>query len=69
MAPLVTPNASGGLTASDTSGLIDPDILSQFNITLDYGHQSITFQKNHRYGRQEIVASRAFGLGVARYHS
>jgi C-terminal processing protease CtpA/Prc len=43
---------SGGLTASNISGLIGPDILSQFNITLDYGRQSITFQKNHRYGRR-----------------
>jgi hypothetical protein len=43
---------SGGLTASDTAGLIGPDILRQFNITFDYGRQSITLQKNHRYGNR-----------------
>jgi predicted aspartyl protease len=43
---------SGVLTASDTSGLIGPDILSQFNITLDYSRQSITLEKNHHYGKR-----------------
>jgi predicted aspartyl protease len=44
--------ASGAPTASDTSGLIGADILRQFNITLDYGHQSILFQKNRDYGKR-----------------
>lgn len=43
---------SGGLTYSDTSGLIGPDILCQFNITFDYSHQSINFQKNHDYAKR-----------------
>jgi predicted aspartyl protease len=42
---------TGGLTVSDTAGLIGPDILSRFSITFDYGRQSITFQKNHSYGK------------------
>jgi predicted aspartyl protease len=43
---------TGGLTLSDTAGLIGPDILSRFSITFDYGRQSITFQKNHYYGKR-----------------
>ena len=43
---------SGGLTASDTAGLIGPDILRQFDITFDYGRQSITLQKNAHYGER-----------------
>lgn len=43
--------ASGALKSSDdAAGLIGSDILRQFNITFDYGRESITFQKNHRYG-------------------
>jgi hypothetical protein len=43
---------SGGLTASDTAELIGPDILRQFNITFDYGRQSITFKKNRYFGKR-----------------
>jgi predicted aspartyl protease len=43
---------SGVLTTSDTAGLIGPDILRQFNITFDPGRQSITFRKNHHYGKR-----------------
>jgi hypothetical protein len=41
---------SGGTTASDTAGVIGSDILRQFNITFDYGSQTITFEKNDHYG-------------------
>jgi predicted aspartyl protease len=44
--------ASGALTASDTSGLIGADILRQFHIILDYSRHSITFQKNRHYGKR-----------------
>ena len=45
--------ASGTLKSSDdAAGLIGSDILRQFKITLDYGRKSITFQKNHHYGKR-----------------
>jgi hypothetical protein len=54
---------SGGLTASDTAGLIGPDILRQFNITFDYGRQSIMFQKNHHYGKRSTFDRVGVWLG------
>jgi len=54
---------SGGLTASDTSGLIGPDILSQFNITSDYGRQSITFQENRHFGKRSTFDRVGVWLG------
>ena len=54
---------SGGLTTSDTSGLIGPDILSQFNITFDYGRQSITFQKNRHFGKRSTFDRVGVWLG------
>jgi len=54
---------SGGLTASDTSGLIGPDILSQFNITFDYSRQSITFQKNRHFGKRSTFDRVGVWLG------
>jgi hypothetical protein len=42
----------GGLTTPDAAGLIGADILRQFDITLDYGRQSITFEKNRQYGKR-----------------
>src|ERR1700733_12723530 len=54
---------TGGLTASDTAGLIGPDILRQFNITFDYGRQSITFEKNHHYGERSTFDRVGLWLG------
>jgi Aspartyl protease/PDZ domain len=54
---------SGGLTASDTAGLIGPDILRQFNITFDYGRQSIAFQRNHRHGKRSTFDRVGMWLG------
>jgi hypothetical protein len=54
---------SGALTASDISGLIGPDILSQFNITFDYGRQSITFRKNRNYGKRSAFDRVGVWLG------
>jgi C-terminal processing protease CtpA/Prc len=54
---------TGGLTASDTAGLIGPDILRQSNITFDYGHQSITFEKNHHYGKRSTFDRVGVWLG------
>jgi hypothetical protein len=54
---------TGGLTASDTAGLIGPDILRQFKITFDYSRQSITWQKTHRYGKRSTFDRVGVWLG------
>jgi len=54
---------SGGLMASDTAGLIGADILRQFNITFDYGRESVTFQKNHHYGSRSTFDRVGVWLG------
>jgi hypothetical protein len=54
---------ASGLTASDTAGLIGPDILRQFKITFDYGRQSITFEKNRHYGKRSTFDRVGLWLG------
>jgi hypothetical protein len=44
---------TGLTTSSAMAGLIGPDVLSQFDLTVDYSRNRLIFEKNKRYGRRD----------------
>ena len=44
---------TGLTTSSATAGLIGPDLLSQFDLIIDYARTRIIFEKNKNYGRRD----------------
>ena len=44
---------AGATTSSAMAGLIGPDVLAQFDLTGDYPHSRIIFEKNQQYGQRD----------------
>src|SRR4029077_15543494 len=55
---------TGLTTSAGMAGLIGPDVLSQFDLTVDYPHNRLIFEKNEHYGRR--ASSDPAGMGVGR---
>jgi len=47
------------------AGLIGPDVLSQFDVTFDYGRNRIIFEKNKNYGRRDSYDRAGVWMGQA----
>jgi hypothetical protein len=50
-------------TASDMSGLIGPDVLSQFDVTFDYARSRIILEKSANYGRRDAYDRAGVWMG------
>jgi hypothetical protein len=50
-------------TASSVSGLIGPDVLSQFDVTFDYSRGRMIFEKNKDYGRRDSYDRAGMWIG------
>jgi hypothetical protein len=59
---------SGLTTTSTKAGLVGPDVLSQFDITFDYAHSRIIFEKNKNYGRRDSYDRAGVWMGQAGKH-
>ena len=59
----------GGLTtSSEMAGLIGPDVLSQFDLIVDYSRNRIIFEKNQRYGRRDSYDRAGMWMGQDAEH-
>jgi Aspartyl protease/PDZ domain len=54
---------TGLTTSSAMSGLIGPDVLSQFDVTFDYARTRIIFEKNKNYGRRDSYDRAGIWMG------
>lgn len=54
---------SGALTSSEMAGLVGPDVLKQFDLTLDYSRQQLIFEKNENYGQPDSYDRAGMWLG------
>jgi hypothetical protein len=54
---------TGLTTASDMSGLIGPDVLSQFDVTFDYARSRIILEKSAHYGRRDTYDRAGVWMG------
>jgi hypothetical protein len=53
----------GATTTSDLAGLIGPDVLSQFDLTVDYARHRLIFEKNGNYGRRDSYDRAGMWMG------
>jgi hypothetical protein len=53
----------GLTTSSGMAGLIGPDVLSQFNLTVDYSRSRIILEKNKRYGKRDSYDRAGMWMG------
>jgi hypothetical protein len=54
----------GGLTtSSEMAGLIGPDVLSQFNLIVNYSHNRVILEKNRQYGRRDSYDRAGIWMG------
>jgi hypothetical protein len=53
----------GLTTSSEMAGLIGPDVLSQFDLTVDYSRNRIIFEKNKRYGKRDSYDRAGMWMG------
>jgi predicted metalloprotease with PDZ domain len=53
----------GLTTSSDLAGLIGPDVLSQFDVTVDYSRNQVIFEKNKQYGRRDSYDRAGLWMG------
>ena len=54
---------NGATTTSDLAGLIGPDVLSQFDLTVDYANNRLIFEKNSNYGRRDSYDRAGMWMG------
>ncbi|HZW96087.1 MAG TPA: aspartyl protease family protein [Candidatus Eremiobacteraceae bacterium] len=54
---------AGLTTSSAMAGLIGPDVLSQFDLTVDYSHDRLIFEKNKHYGRRDSYDRAGMWMG------
>lgn len=54
---------TGATTTSDLAGLIGPDVLSQFDLTVDYARNRLIFEKNSNYGRRDSYDRAGLWMG------
>jgi len=53
----------GLTTSSEMAGLIGPDVLSQFDLTVDYSRNRLIFEKNKHYGRRDSYDRAGMWMG------
>jgi len=53
----------GLTTSSEIAGLIGPDVLSQFDLTMDYSRNRLIFEKNGHYGRRDSYDRSGMWMG------
>lgn len=58
----------GLTTSSAMAGLIGPDVLSQFDVTFDYAHSRIIFERNSQYGRRDSYDRAGLWMGQENEH-
>src|SRR5271156_63809 len=54
---------TGLTTSSAMAGLIDPDVLSQFDVTFDYARTRIIFERNKNNGRRDSYERAGIWMG------
>jgi hypothetical protein len=54
---------AGATTSSAMAGLIGPDVLAQFDLTVDYPHSRIIFEKNQQYGQRDSYDRAGLWMG------
>ncbi len=54
---------TGLTTSSAMAGLIGPDVLSQFDLTVDYSRNRLIFEKNKHYGRRDSYDRAGMWMG------
>ena len=54
---------TGLTTSSAMAGLIGPDVLAQFDLTVDYPHRRIIFEKNQQYGQRDSYDRAGMWMG------
>jgi hypothetical protein len=54
---------TGLTTSAGMAGLIGPDVLSQFDLTVDYPHNRLIFEKNEHYGRRDSYDRAGMWMG------
>lgn len=59
---------AGLTTSSAMAGLIGPDVLSQFDVTFDYPHNRLIFEKNKNYGRRDSYDRSGMWMGQEGEH-
>lgn len=65
-APVVelSQNTKGALSDTYLAGNVGGGVLSQFNITWDYTHHQIFFEKNRRHGKPDVYDRAGFWINV-----
>jgi hypothetical protein len=53
----------GATTSSNMAGLIGPDVLSQFDLTVDYARNRLIFDRNENYGRWDSYDRAGMWMG------
>jgi hypothetical protein len=53
----------GLTTSTEMAGLIGPDVLSQFDLTVDYSRNRLIFEKNKQYGRRDSYDRAGMWMG------
>jgi Aspartyl protease/PDZ domain len=59
---------AGLSTSSAMAGLIGPDVLSQFDLTVDYSRNQLIFEKNKHYGRRDTYDRAGIWMGQDGQH-
>ena len=59
---------AGLTTSSAMAGLIGPDVLSQFDLTVDYSRNQVIFEKNKNYGRRDSYDRAGMWMGQEGQH-
>ncbi len=54
---------AGMTTSSDLAGLIGPDVLSQFDVTIDYARNRVILEPNADYGRRDAYDRAGVWMG------
>lgn len=54
----------GDLTTSRMAGMVDADVLKQFNLTFDYQRRRIILEKNRNYGTPDMFDRAGMWLGL-----
>lgn len=59
----ISTQRAGLTTSQEEAGVIGPDVLAQFNLTVDYSRNRIIFEKNGSYGRRDSYDRAGMWMG------
>lgn len=59
----ISTQRAGLTTSQEMAGLIGPDVLAQFDLTVDYSRNRIIFEKNGNYGRRDSYDRAGMWMG------